>query len=536
MKITKLQGLTVLSMLVVSAFTSCEEHNPFSEQELFNQEYSKNFFAKYGNFPANQSWDFSEQPRTCTTDPSVFDLGWNSGATTRAITPTSVTVTKLGDDNWYSVDKATQAWALEHLVEGRNNTLEGHPFSLVFPNEGTNKFAIIPIFKGQACITWQLCLSDGTNEKVLWEPWPLQPNVDENKDRDGFVKPNDYTSDIQYYFGSAWQNVHYKDNLENVSESDLRSRPIIVSGVTGEFYLYLKTTYIQDNKDWDDSEGHHDGHKYGNVGDIQSSIGGCMSALTCTAPANINSYKTMLGMDHDITNVMVIGCEDHQSGTVDWDMNDIVFLFVGLPELPNKREVTKSKRYLIEDLGTTVDFDFNDVVVDVTETSLININSGTEEIYTQEAIIKHLCGTVPFKVYFDKGSDGNYVNASFNGEEPIQGVVQSLYEECKDASGNYTYKLIYSQHGGGISGRTEKPFWKSAKDQDNIRIDVYESETLHGQNWSEEGSVGQIRTAWFDKPGATTAPYIIAVPTTQMWTKENVDFPIGSFNKHPQYQ
>lgn len=522
MNIVKSLGLMALSTLVVSAFTSCEEHNPFSEKELFQQEYSKNFFKTYGNFPANQSWDFSETPRTCVNDPSVFDLGWNGGSATRAITPANITVNKLSGDNWYSVDKTTQKWALEHLVEGRNNTLEGHPFSMIFPQTGDNKFAIIPIFKGQACITWQLCLSDGTNEKVLWEPWPLK---DGQTDVDGWTVPTYETSDIQYGGSDYWNSVGYKDNLENFKDYSFRSRPIIVSGVTGEFYLYLKTTYIEDNKT----------HKYGNKGDIQSSINGCISALTCAAPANINDYKTMLGIDTEIKNVMVIGCEDHQEGTVDWDMNDIVFLFVGLPDLPTKREVTKSKRYLIEDLGTTVDFDFNDVVVDITETSLIDIQNSTEVIYSQEAIIKHLCGTVPFKVYFDKGSDGSYVNASFNNGNQIQGVVQSLNEECKDASGNYTYKLIYSQHGGGIAGRTEKPFWKSGKDQDNIRIDVYSSEEHSGQNWGV-GEGGQIKTAWFSKPGETTAPYIIAVPTTQMWTAESTDFPIGSFTKHPQYQ
>lgn len=522
MNIVKSLGFMAWSTLVVSAFTSCEEHNPFSEKELFQQEYSKNFFKTYGNFPANQSWDFSDAPRTCTTDPSVFDLGWNSAnsSATRAITPANITVNKLSGDNWYSVDKTTQKWALEHLVEGRNNTLEGHPFSMIFPQTGDNKFAIIPIFKGQACITWQLCLSDGTNEKVLWEPWPLK---DGQTDVDGWTVPTYETSDIQYGGSDYWNSVGYKDNLENFKDYSFRSRPIIVSGVTGEFYLYLKTTYIEDNKT----------HKYGNKGDIQSSINGCISALTCAAPANINDYKTMLGIDTEIKNVMVIGCEDHQEGTVDWDMNDIVFLFVGLPDLPTKREVTKSKRYLIEDLGTTVDFDFNDVVVDVTQTSLIDITNNTEVVYTQEAIIKHLCGTVPFNVYFVDGDGDHNYSTAFNYESRIQGVVQGLNEECKGDDGSYTYKLVYSKNASGLSGQvTENPFWNP--ETNNIRIDVFDNGTLYGESWVTGEGADRIKTASFEKPGSATAPYIIAVPTTVMWTPESTNFPIDKVSQYNQ--
>lgn len=518
MNILKLSGLAGLSLVALSTFNACTDYTPFNEADIFHHEYSKNFFAKYGNFPADMNWDLSDQPRTTATDPSVFDLGWNGGARTRAITPGNVHVTKLdGDDDWYNVDKPTQNWALEHLKEGRNNTLEGHPFSLVFPESGDNKFAIIPIFKGSAVITWELCLSDGTNEIKLWEPWPL---TDEDDEDWGGKKPTYSTSDIQYY-DNVWLDVPYTADLsseeEHLKDKPVHSRPIIVSGVTGEFYLYLKTTYIKDNAE----------HQYGSKGDIQSSIGGCMSALNCDAPANINDYKSMLGMTEDITNVMVIGCEDHTEGTVDWDINDIVFLFVGLPQLPTKREVTKSKRYLIEDLGTTVDFDFNDVVVDVNQTSLIDIENGTEVVYTQEAIIKHLCGTVPFNLHFvDKDGD---VNVSFNEGEDIQGEVQNVNEECKGADGKYKYRLVYSKNASNLDVEsTENPFWGPWSEgfrENNIRIVVNDNRSTA---WDNEN----LKTADFSKPGDTGAPYIIAVPTTVPWTSEHQDFPIDKVTEY----
>lgn len=57
---------------------------------------------------------------------------------------------------------------------------------------------------------------------------------------------------------------------------------------------------------------------------------------------------------------------------------------------------------------------------------------------------------------------------------------------------------------------------------DNIRITVKD-------NRSEGANV--LKTAHFNNPGETGAPYIIAVPTTQMWTAESQNFPIGNFTE-----
>lgn len=569
MKITKLQGLSVLSMLVVSTFVSCEEHNPFLEQELFNQEYSKNFFAKYGNFPADQNWDFSKLPRACATDPSVFDLGSDMG--TRAHTPDGTEVSLAdaksqgiltvpskatsSEDTWpkvsdpyYYMEEETYDWLQENLEEGRNNTTVGSPFILSYGTDDVNKFAIIPFFQGYGTVKYKLHLVSAANQKdyVIWDNWPWDDEIDVAYTK---VHGTVGTEDFQWNWrdeypaphnSDSWQDVHKNQRLDELGQmhnsymwyKNIRSKPMIISGLTGEFYLYMEVTQCLS--------------QYGEIGQHHTSKEGMMIALPCPTPKNINDYKSLFGITESqtISQVMVIGCEDTKSST-DWDMNDIAFLVVGLTDLPKKREVSHSKRYLIEDMGSTVDFDFNDVVVDVTETVIVDPETKTKEIYSQEAVIRHLCGTLPFEVSFQNG--GTYCGealqtASFG---TIQGRVQGVNEMYKvnkddktkyDANGVYL-KIQYSKKAGNITGiKADKPFWNP--ETNNIQISVGDNDTLDGQeNWSALSEYGGVKVVNFSNPGKynedgsykTNAPYIIAVPTTQMWTSENAPFDVEHF-------
>lgn len=119
----------------------------------------------------------------------------------------------------------------------------------------------------------------------------------------------------------------------------------------------------------------------------------------CPRPSNIDEGKE----------VRIIGCEDANLDT-DWDMDEVVFLMYGDPKIPDKIEITNdeikesvSKRYMIEDLGSTDDFDFNDVVVDVTEERTLRIKKANGVITEttvisreQKATIRHLGGLLPF--------------------------------------------------------------------------------------------------------------------------------------------
>ena len=90
-------------------------------------------------------------------------------------------------------------------------------------------------------------------------------------------------------------------------------------------------------------------------------LSGMMLSLSdCPKPANIEK-------ENQIT---LIACEDvydHDNVKSDNDMNDVVFMVYGKPEVPSTTEIENGQpivkqttvRYMIEDLGATDDFDFN---------------------------------------------------------------------------------------------------------------------------------------------------------------------------------
>ena len=113
--------------------------------------------------------------------------------------------------------------------------------------------------------------------------------------------------------------------------------------------------------------------------------------------------------------IKYVGIEDNTTETTDLDYNDVVLAIVGNPNVPkeiiienNKYDVTTSltKRYMMEDLGDGDDFDFNDVVVDVTETTVahhtVEIVNGVKtsdnvvEEKSQKAVVRHLGGIYSF--------------------------------------------------------------------------------------------------------------------------------------------
>jgi hypothetical protein len=80
-----------------------------------------------------------------------------------------------------------------------------------------------------------------------------------------------------------------------------------------------------------------------------------LSLKNCPKPVNVPEGN----------NVNIIGCED----ATDNDYEDLVFMVYGIPSFFEPEEVyeTTTKRYMLEDLGSKDDFDFNDIVVDVTQ-------------------------------------------------------------------------------------------------------------------------------------------------------------------------
>ena len=162
-----------------------------------------------------------------------------------------------------------------------------------------------------------------------------------------------------------------------------------------------------------------------------------------------------LANEYTAENVTFIGCEDAEiTKTGDRDYEDLVFMMYGKPAPPithvDVETVTAGKRYLIEDLGATNDFDFNDVVVDVVEEYknqiYYNIGANGQKVFDhkteidgsrkQKAIIRAMGGTRDFTLTIGNESwtkSKNFdktqmLNTGWNGTEIEENKVLAEFD------------------------------------------------------------------------------------------------------------
>lgn len=358
MKTIKSFALALSVIASAGVVTSCSnddyKYDEEYAQKVAEAEFKANFEKAFGKIAPNQEWDFSSG--------SEFYLAGNETRATRAGETSYNPV--IGE--YYNVEKATLNWLTNTLKEGKDNRNLGAPFAMTVPS---NSFTIVPIYQGQAGLSWDLHMVVGTGEDAVdTKVWSKSQGIQ--------------TSDN----GSKWTDLSSGGNT--LSAKNVRSKQYTFDNMpVGEtIYFYLELTNTSSN--------------YGTKGTKQSSLGGMMLALNCPRPTNISEKNE----------VMVIGCEDANLKSSDWDLNDVVFLVIGNPEVPkpiviedNKVIEKNEKRYMIEDLGVTDDFDFNDVVVDVKAERTVNyhiengvLKSTTYGEWSQKATIKHVGGNIPF--------------------------------------------------------------------------------------------------------------------------------------------
>lgn len=469
----------LLAALAPLAFASCGEKNLYDEEKVqaFQTEaFESNFIKEYGKPAADKSWDMS--------------IAGSRYASTRAAGDIEPTVSS----DWYYVEKGTLDYMLDELKEGENNRAKGKPFIMSAPNNG---FAIYPIYQGGAAFKWDLHMvveQSGveiadinvwqkhrdiecqlSEEQIEQDLNPL--NRDGNPctpfaDEFGYSRNTTDWYDTHHCYslepGGWWQN--YEFGWNTMAAAAIRTKgihfPTLPIGANIYFYLDVK---CERDGNWVDKK-------------KESSLAHMMVALNCEAPTNLPN--------HEIT---IIGCEDESEENSDWDMNDLVFMVVGDPIVPKPieikenqyEEITVAKRYLIEDLGATDDFDFNDIVVDVEEycTHTITMTNGVKTADEagekhQRAYIRHLGGTLKWNLKI-----GDYQTGVRGG---LMNVDPDEYIELPDGT------------------------WDP--ENNNVSISVL----AHGEN---EG----VYTIKFPENG--TIPMIIAVDPSQPWMEERQHIP-----------
>ena len=471
MKKTLPIAIIATSLLGLGSLTSCQDvEEEGIEQVAYHRGYESSFEKIFGKVDPNQTWDFTSYAR----HQRMIDQNL-----TRDMTEYK---TVASEDGWYYVEDATEDWFHNFIPESTDNSARISRSVLMTEADATT-FEVVPLYQGQAGLTWDLYVyyiyADGTTESV--NLWSKGQNLQYRNNNNG-----------------QWRNVGASGNT--LSAAHIRSKPIKIEVppyTTIHFYLKCTNTYSP----------------YGVEGDILRSTDepAQIGIEDCPLPTNIHSIN-------EGYHSYIIGCEDAridgQHGS-DKDYNDVVFLLTGYaPEViyhNEPRETFIRKRYMIEDLGDTYDYDFNDIVVDVTQktTQIWIVDTETHEAYPdpdtepeieQEATVKYLCGTLPVQVkvgntYFGQVSDPT--NAT-NRVTQLQRA-WNVYGGSTWTPGTPTSSAELT-----VTKTIDDNSW--VPDNNNITAYVWK---LEDAGTAPSVSTTGIWTATF--PGKGAIPYIIAV-------------------------
>lgn len=509
MKLIKSLVYALLSMTTLAILASCQDEDfGYTAEDVKKGAFGRNFENEYGKIDPDQSWDLTNyMTRTAKyDDEALVDYLLRNGGQTRASgaynpigsLPDNLSGIEIDGEGYYHVQANTIKWLRSFLKEGKNNTSLGSAFSLRAPS---NKIAIVPIYQGFANMDWSLYIRhDGTDTKL----WTESENILVSNDG------KDYKTDDT----KSWETKGTTyGTSQTVYDHEIKAKPIVVDlGSTSvkEFNLFLKI---------DDNNGQS---SYANTGTEQLSSMGMMLALPCPLPTNLGET------DGEDNLAMIVGVEDSDLAGSDWDMNDVCFLIIGLPALPNRIDITR-KRYMCEDLGNTYDFDFNDIVVDVMEVVTSEYDHDKNNFVqkgdaTQIATIKHVCGTLPFQVKVG--------NTLFNKVTDPTNETQTL-ADLKD--GVADADIVNLPTTRGVNWNPEFSRRISGWDHNTNNIEIQVSTTTNN-------NIDVLTDAFGDKNGAVEvngdehiyhitfaergeAPLIIATDPTLMWMDEHTHIP-----------
>ena len=464
----------VFCLTAVASFTACSKQADFTadsqqaEQET-KQTYATKFVEKYGPIANNQSWDFTTGERllatrgATTVSAQIMEKGIDWGDLSNLKTER---VTFNGHPEWdYDVIKGGVEKNAELLnaistVLPEKKKWNGKPAVLVAP---ASSFYIYPLFSG-GNLRFDLQVKIGNEIFTVFQ-----------KDYKNFQTINGMK----------------KENGEIVNMRGIKIEAPV--GTPIEVYLDNRTE-LNGNK----------------LTEVAGTTNG--RAVYVDIPEGIIPEIEGVELKENAI-VKYIGIEDVTTSGSDNDYNDLVLAVIGNPDIPQEKIITNdeyevktcvSKRYMIEDLGATDDFDFNDVVVDVekyttTKHKVTRVNGviTSDEITKEEgtgckAIIRAMGGTIDFTL---KVGDTPW-SKSQNGFD-----VKTMYNTAK---GNIDYNAELAVF--DVTG------WDY--DANNVSIEAKE----------KSGAVFNIA---FPKKG--TVPMIIAFDTTQEWMTERTSIPKSWF-------
>ena len=570
---TKLSYALAALPMTMGLLSSCADQDfDWEGARMQNVEYAyrKNFEKAFGEIKPDQSWDFSSSAVTETR------------TNTRALGQT--VVGGPNGEDYYYVNKNLLNWINTNMPEKGNSLSQLSSENVVFtiPN---GPFTIYPVFQGLS-LNWDLYMTvaKGGSEVETELVWKKSQNIQrqdpddwKNLGLDGSVVTDYFKNNLEWYNGID-SKTHY--GYDYVYGS---------SGSANEIG-YLTTTLRGENST-ESAPVRTKGYRY----DLRQYAGRAMSFnliinarsmywKNVSLGANISSLSNQMRFidlkakglslpEFGNKDVFVIGIEDadyHWSNgqivdshgvpakdkngnTIavpnyntecvvesDFDYNDLVLIIVAdkleVKSQEYDTEVVTKKRYMVEDLGTTDDIDFNDMVVDiedvkkyhhviVTENGVIKSDTSTPQGHTQTAHVRALGGTLDFDFYI-----GNQRVYSKSEHKSWSEMINTGWENT-----SIDYEAELTSNSTSINlGSYGNPWDPSTN---NIKFVVYRDKkprteggtTWEYENWVNTGSYAHTSNITytedekkvligFPEPGQT--PYIIAVDTDKQWRNE----------------
>lgn len=542
------KSLAVVSALfVASIVTSCHDEEVANIEELsYRHGYEYNFVKTFGEIDPNQTWDFSSYARrknfSDLTRATLNDFGMS-----------------IDNDGYFRVPSAINDWIDENVMEENgmaNNKIRvndslWHAFS--FEAVNTDAFDLVPFYLGASQCTYNFHMvvvdpdspTEPIYDGVIWESqntqiqWtngnPTDPNNNDWKEIEASPgQGGGHGSTIGKSTRGKPIRIDFSETKYGLSEDNKK--------YTVYFYVYIKTSNANPNSQAAINE----------AKDVLTSITDQPNLVAIDLPDSIDSKLN----DGGKYNTMIFACETGSAkhadkltddGRADFDYNDFMFILVGrIPEIyydEMLQTTTIKKRYMIEDL-TGFDFDFNDIVVDLTDISvhyyIIDEDNGIKEeksiVYnnvsyptvTQKASFVYCCGTLPFQVKIgDKefnrvtdptDADNTYKQLSGSSDADNTKVTQLGSSTGIEPGYTYTYEYQYSE-----TSPKPEPFWNP--DANNISATIWTERKLNGTTDSSAGVDGPW--AWVSNfPNTGDVPFIIATDQSVNWSGEltHVDF------------
>lgn len=477
-----------LFVITVGSLTSCQEVNPFNESMVSAVKYEKDF-EHYVGIPAPcHAWGYD----------LASSLMGVKGAATRAIYKQDMnvkTTDENGNDVWMRVTDfygkpsditpeehdEVFAWFTNHRVNWQNDYANC--------GDGNNFTGSTKQFDGTA---YTRSGEEGYTMLDMGSLVTKSPTKVGNCSVDNAIFFNGWIQQIAY--DATYDEV--ADNGSKYNSANMNQLRIVNANGSGTQHL----------NDFNASNGYGWGNQAGQNGILVTDVNFNELEYHCSADSKYHDKYILVHLIGSNYSGWYLGMDFEGGGQngnervkADGVCNDWIVKITDAGQ-----SMFNPARILCEDLGAN-DFDFNDIVLDVTAST---DNNGTLATFT----IKAVGGTVPVRLCY--GTENNYVTFSKDGQEELHAIFDDPDMRpinVNASNGITTTQVVEWKVGFGKEyNEADYNFPNETLDLQKINFSVYHS------NRSEWLTVRN-----YDENDAVCAPQMICVPATVEWPEEN---------------